>query len=142
MAHVFSGGCHCGNLELRFETEIAPERLAVRTCACSFCSRHGARAASDPAGRMQIVVHDSAKLIRYRFALETADFLVCGRCGIYVAAVAGDDLDRHAILNVNVLDDSERFTRAPEPVDYSDESESQRRERRAARWTPVVGDVG
>jgi hypothetical protein len=28
-----------------------------------------------------------SKLLRYRFGLKTADFLVCENCGIYMAAV-------------------------------------------------------
>ncbi len=142
MPHAFTGSCHCGNIELRFETVTAPESLAVRACNCSFCSRHGACTTSDPEGRVRIVVHDPAALIRYRFALETADYLVCGRCGIYVAAVARTGGRWHATINVNALDDAERFSRAPEPVDYDGESEEGRRERRVARWTPVEGGVG
>ena len=142
MPHAFSGSCHCGNIELRFETAIAPEILAVRACSCSFCSRHGARNTSDPEGRVRIVVHDPPALLRYRFALETADFLVCGRCGIYLAAVAGAGARWHATINVNTLDDAERFSRTPEPVDYDGESEQARGERRAARWTPVEAGVG
>ena len=137
MSRVFPGGCHCRNLEFRFETATAPERLSVRACGCSFCSRHGARTASDPEGRVRIIVHDASALIRYRFALKTAEFLVCGRCGIYVAAVAGDAAARHAIINLNTLDDADLFTHPPAPMNYDAESEQQRRDRRAARWTPA-----
>src|SRR2546422_3499160 len=82
-----TGRCHCGNLELSLETSVRPEELSLRADTCSFCRRHGARTTSDPSGRVVITVHHPDELLRYRFGLETADFLVCTRCGIYVAAV-------------------------------------------------------
>lgn len=47
---VYEGQCHCGNLQLRFESAIAPENLPLRACQCSFCRAHGALTVSDPAG--------------------------------------------------------------------------------------------
>src|SRR2546422_3634073 len=44
---------------------------------CSFCRKHGARTTSDPSGRVVITVRHPGQLLRYRFGLETADFLVC-----------------------------------------------------------------
>src|SRR5438552_5931344 len=85
-----TGRGHCGNVELALETSVRPEELALRADTCSFCRRHGARTTSDPSGRIVITVHDPEQLLRYRFGLRTADFLVCGRCGIYVAAVMKD----------------------------------------------------
>ena len=79
-----TGRCHCGNLELSLETSVRPEELSLRADTCSFCRRHGARTTSDPSGRVVITVHHPDELLRYRFGLETADFLVCTRCGIYV----------------------------------------------------------
>lgn len=138
VAASLAGRCHCGNLEVSFATRQRPEQLEVRACACSFCARHGARCVSDPGGEVRITVHDPRALIRYRFALETADFLVCGRCGIYVAAVLAAAGGRYAIINVNALDEAARCTRPPVAVRYDAESEAERRARRAARWTPVA----
>ena len=78
------GRCHCGNLELALETSLRPEELSLRADTCSFCRRHGARTTSDPSGHVVITVHHPEQLLRYRFGLRTADFLVCTRCGIYV----------------------------------------------------------
>ena len=85
-----TGRCHCGNLELSLETSARPEELSLRADTCSFCRRHGARTTSDPSGRVVITVHHPDELLRYRFGLETADFLVCTRCGIYVAAAMNE----------------------------------------------------
>ena len=138
---VFPGRCHCGNLELTLETSLAAERLPVRACACSFCVHHGARTTRDPAGRVRITIHDPAHLVRYRFGLRTADFLVCGRCGVYVAALCRLGDAAFATVNVNALDSGERFPQAV-VVSYEGETAAERQARRAATWTPAVEVVG
>ena len=74
-----TGRCHCGNLELSLETSVRPEELSLRADTCSFCRKHGARTTSDPSGRVVITVRHPGQLLRYRFGLETAVFLVCTR---------------------------------------------------------------
>jgi hypothetical protein len=138
MSAVVHGSCHCGNIGFTFRTALAIERLPLRSCACSFCSRHGARTTSDPRGTVEITVGDPSCLIRYRFALRTADFLVCGRCGVYVAAVLTDGARSYATVNANTFDRDEGSRRPAEPVDYSAESFEERRERRMKRWSPVA----
>ena len=133
-----TGRCHCGNVELALETSVRPEELALRADTCSFCRRHGARTTSDPSGRVVITVHHPDELLRYRFGLETADFLVCGRCGIYVAAVMNEGAGCYATVNVNTLDAVDRFTQPATPVAYEGESAAARSARRRARWTPAV----
>ncbi len=109
----------------------------MRACACSFCRRHGARCISDPEGSLVITAATSGKLKRYRFALGTADYLVCADCGVYVGAVMTEGAKAYGILNINVLDDPSPFTQAPASVTYDAEDEAGRRARRRARWTPV-----
>jgi hypothetical protein len=131
---ILRGGCHCGALTVELETARAPELLPLRECQCRFCRRHGARTTVDPEGRVRIVAARGA-LVRYRFGLGTADFLVCARCGIYVAGVIDDAF---ATVNTRVLDDAARFTQPPRAVDYSGESADERRARRRASWTPAT----
>jgi hypothetical protein len=131
------GGCHCGNLELVFETAQPPAGLVVRACGCSFCRRHGGRTVSDPGGRVEILVHDPADLSRYRFGLSTADFLVCRRYGVYVGALMAEADAAWAIVSVNALATPEVFAETAVPVSYDRESETERRARRRARWTPA-----
>ena len=133
------GQCHCGNLELTFETNLTPEQLPVRACACSFCRKHGALSTSDPNGKVKITVHDANLLIRYRFGLKTADFLICKRCGIYLAAVMILGDKSYATVNVNTFDASESFKQQPLTISYDGENEAERRARRVKNWTPVVG---
>ena len=133
-----TGGCHCGNLALTFETACDPAELAVRACGCSFCRRHGARTVSDPKGRVEFVVHDPPRLSRYSFALRIAEFLVCRTCGVYVGALMTDAGSACATININALQTPEIFANAAVPVSYDQESATDRRARRRARWTPAT----
>jgi len=139
---LHSGGCHCGNVRLTFETALDPSQVEIRACQCSFCVKHGSQAAADPDGRLTISVKDRARLRHYQFGLRTADYLICRDCGVYVAAIAGDDADARAIVIVNALDDQKPFDREPTPVDFDRESREQRQARRRARWMPVEMSFG
>jgi hypothetical protein len=132
------GRCHCGNIELDFETVVAPQEMEIRACQCSFCRKHGSRAAADPAGRLTIRVRDETAMARYRFGLETAEYLVCRACGVYVAAITIGENEMCGIVIVNALDESKLFTRAPVAVDFDAEGREARLARRRARWTPVA----
>lgn len=140
--NVHTGGCHCGNVRLGFSTGLDPSQVEVRACQCSFCVKHGSRAVADPAGRLTISVKDRTQLRTYRFGLRTADYLICRECGVYVAAIAGDDDDARAIVIINALDDRERFNQEPVSVDFDAESREQRQARRRARWMPVLMSFG
>jgi hypothetical protein len=132
------GGCHCGNIAIEFESAVDPAEIEVRACQCAFCRKHASRAVADPAGRVAIRVADAGELQRYAFGLRTAAYLVCRRCGVYVAAVAEGEGELRAIAIVNALDDHRRFTRPSVPVDYDAEDRGARVARRRARWTPAT----
>jgi len=131
------GGCHCGNIGVELETVLHPGALELRACQCSFCRKHGARTASDPAGRLRVSVRDPELLVRYRFALGITDFLLCKSCGTYVAATMQAAAGPRGTLNVNVLDEREAFMRTAEPVNYFRENVEQRMSRRLMAWMPV-----
>ena len=126
-----AGQCHCGALRVEFETD-AP--LAPRACQCSFCRKHHARSVSDPAGSAVIALGPDA--VRYRFGNGSADFLICGRCGVYLGAVQEIDGRLYAVLNLTAFDDP-REELAGVPMDYEDETGAERTARRRARWTPA-----
>lgn len=133
---VFHGACHCGALHVTFETQQTPAALGVRTCQCVFCRRHGAVNISDPDGRITISGKPEA-MQRYRFALRTADFLVCKTCGVYIAAVMGEGERIVSTINVAGLR-MEDFLSIPEaPAEYGAETTEARIERRFAKWTPT-----
>ena len=134
-----AGGCHCGNLRYTLETQLALDALPLRGCQCSFCRLHGARSTSDPAGRIRFDVRDASKLTRYRFGLKTADFLVCGACGIYVGAAMREGAALYAIVNANTLDEVAQLTQQLAPMNYDGEDPAQRLARRRQRWSPAEG---
>ena len=136
---VFDGRCHCGNLSVTFETLKQARDFQVNACQCSFCRRHGARTVTDPEGSARFDAEDPDKLTLYRFGFKTADYLVCGNCGGYLGAVMTEDGKSWATVNVNNLEDREAFGETAQPVSYDIETESGRRARRRARWTPVEG---
>ncbi len=87
---------------------------------------------------MSFVVQDVNAIIRYRFASETAKFLICARCGIYIGAQMEEEGRAYAIANLRAFEGNGEFAQRAEPMDYSGENSSARRMRRASRWTPVT----
>ena len=77
-------------------------------------------------------------LVRYRFGLRTADFLVCRKCGVYLGAVLTSSRGQFATLNINTLREPLAFEKMA-AVSYDEESTEERQQRREQRWTPVTG---
>ena len=125
------GQCHCGAIRFAFETQ---KPLAPRACQCGFCRKHGARNVTDPEGSAVIALGGEA--IRYRFGSETTDFLICGRCGVYVGAAAELDGRLYVTLNLNAFDDP-RLDLEAAPISYDGESVETKADRRRERWTPA-----
>jgi len=80
-------------------------------------------------------------LRRYRFALGITDMLLCGNCGVYVAALIEHEGQALATLNANVLEARDTLDPAPPLASYAGETADQRIARRVARWTPATVDV-
>jgi hypothetical protein len=132
----FSGACHCGSLKASFETQKSPAELGVRTCQCDFCRRVGAVNISDPYGEVVIDAKEG-DVIRYRFALRTADFLICKNCGVYIAAVTGEGANIRSTLNVAGVRMTEFLNVKEKPMQYGAEDAAARIARRAEKWTPT-----
>ena len=128
---IHAGACHCGAIASEFETA---EPLAPRACQCSFCRRHNVRMVSDPAGSARLRLGPEVR--RYRFGTGTTDFLFCGRCGIYVGAMAELDGSLFVTLNLNAFGDP-RLKLDAAPVSYEGESAEEKAERRRRNWTPA-----
>ena len=134
---LHAGGCHCGNIALQLRLSRPPEQMALRSCSCSFCRAHGTRTVSDREGFVEIEASDWSLVERYRFGSRTADYLLCGRCGVYVGAVCETGSGSRAVVNVNCLDDRAAFTQTPLAPDYDGETTDARMERRAMNWMPA-----
>ncbi len=136
MRSFFRGSCHCGALGVGLETERDPAELPIRACQCSFCARRAARTATDPDGHARFIVRDPRAWTAYRFETFTAEFVLCGTCGVYLGAIGEFDLQLRATVEVGAFADP-RLARPGTPVSYDDESAGERMARRALRWTPA-----
>ena len=132
----YHGTCHCGAIRTELRSDKTPAELGARACQCSFCRAHGASWTSDPAGSLEVRI--AGPINRYRFGTGTADFLVCGTCGVVPAVVAEMESGLHGVVRVDCLADCDAFLAAAAPSDYDGEALDARLERRAGRWTPAV----
>jgi hypothetical protein len=131
------GGCHCGNVHVRLALSARPEDSPLRACACSFCRAHSTRTVADPAGLFELAADDWSLVERYRFGSRTADYVVCRRCGVYVAAVCETTAGTRAVVNINCLADRSSFTQTLAVPDYEGETTEARLSRRAVAWMPA-----
>ena len=133
----YEGSCHCGAVGFRYTTDRPPHAWSVRACQCSFCRKHDALSTSDTAGQLRFQCDDPNALQRYRFALRTADFLLCRRCGVYVGAVLDIAGERYGIINTHALVNPPRDMAGVGAISYDAEETDDRIRRRAERWTPM-----
>lgn len=135
---IYEGRCHCGAIAYEYSTRLPPNQWSVRACQCRFCRAHDALSTSDPNGELRFVSEDSSQLQRYRFALKTADFLLCRNCGVYIGAVIETDSGRFGIVNTHSLAPAPETMASVAPISYEGEGTGGRITRREERWTPVT----
>ena len=75
------GRCHCGAIRFAFETAGRSRRAPA---SAAFAAGTARAPSADPAGSAALALGPDT--IRYRFGSRTTDFLICGRCGVYVGA--------------------------------------------------------
>jgi hypothetical protein len=105
----YSGTCHCGNIQIEFESTLRPDEFRPRSCDCSFCTKHGAKYVSDPQGKLTITVRQHNQLNRYRQGSESAEFLICRKCGVLAAVVYSEDAKLYGTVNGRIIDDGGAF---------------------------------
>jgi hypothetical protein len=93
---------------------------------------------ADPEGLFEVWADDWSLVENYRFGTRTCDFLICRRCGVFIAAVSAMTSGTRAVVNVNCLNDRGRFTSVPVVHDFDGETVETRLSRRAANWMPVL----
>jgi hypothetical protein len=93
---------------------------------------------SDPQGLFEVGADDWSLVENYRFGTRTCDFLICRRCGVFIAAVSETTMGARAVVNVNCLSDRGHFTSAPAFHDFEGETIETRSSRRAADWMPAI----
>ena len=134
----WAGACFCGSIAYELRSDIAPPEWSIRACQCAFCRAHDALSTSDPAGELRFQSSRPENLQRYRFAMRTADFLLCRECGVYIGAVIETEGGRFGIVNTHSLLAPPPDIAAVAPISYETEDQQGRVDRRAKRWTPVT----
>lgn len=135
---LFTGQCHCGNLRIEMEWPAGGGKIPARACGCDFCTRHGAAWTSHPAASLRIEIDDSGFARRYRFGTGTADFHLCGVCGVPVAATSDIGGRLYAVANVNVLGNIDTSQLDRSSSNFDGETTETRLARRRERW---IGEV-
>ncbi len=82
-------------------------------------------------GLAELSAKDWSLVEAYRFGSATADYLICRRCGVYVAAICETSAGTRAVVNVNCLTDRAAFTAEPVVSEYDGEATDVRLARRA-----------
>jgi len=134
---TYRGSCHCGRLKLAFSTCLPAAGFSPRVCDCSFCRKHGAAYISDREGGLSLHENEAGSRREYRQGSETAQFQVCGHCGVLIAVVFEHEGRRYGAVNARCLDGDPKFGEA---VTASPQRLSA--EEKMARWLQVwVPDV-
>ena len=130
------GECHCGAIKLTLSTVKEASDIGARACQCTFCLLHGASWTSDPNGTLAIAHTES--LLRYRLGTQSAEFLVCGICGV-ATAIAWDSgrLGLLGVLRVECMGERQDFKQARVETNFDGETVEQRFMRRSRNWTPA-----
>ncbi len=132
------GSCHCGNISFTLIWPGDPTEIPARSCGCTFCVKHGGVWTSDPDASLRVRLSDAGAVARYLFGSETADFLVCARCGVVPLVTSRIDGQVYAVVNVNSFDNVDRARLRPTPASFDDEDSQSRLDRRRRHW---IADV-
>ena len=137
----YEGRCHCGAIGYVLHTARPPAKWTLRSCQCSFCRGHGSKNMADASGSVEFRIADASKLIRYRFASRSLEFLVCSGCGGYIGAVHASPRGQWATLNTNALPP---MAELPQSIPFvaDDAPLSEKQAGREQRWTPVTAGLG
>ncbi len=133
-----TGSCHCGNISFSLHWPGEGGEIPARGCGCTFCVKHGGVWTSNPQASLRARITDAGLVARYAFGTETAQFLVCARCGVAPLVTSHIEGRMFAVVNVNAFDNVERARLRIEPASFEGEDVTARLERRRRRWIPDV----
>jgi len=133
-----AGSCHCGNISFSLRWPDEAGEIPARSCGCTFCRKHGGVWTSDPRAALRVRLSDVGAVARYAFGTETADFLVCARCGVAPLVTSRIEDVTYAVVNVNSFDNLAHARLRVEPASFDGEDVASRLERRRRKW---IADV-
>ena len=97
-----NGGCHCGAVKIRVETEA---RVQVYRCNCTLCEMVGFEHLIVPASKFELLAGDG-DITEYRFNTKVAQHLFCQHCGVKSFYVPRSNSDGFSV-NFRCLDQSQ-----------------------------------
>src|SRR5712691_2164698 len=109
-------------------------RNRPKTIRCGRARAHSA----DLGGLFEVWADDWSLVENYRFGTRTCDFLICRRCGVFIAGVAETTAGPRAVVNVICLNYRARFTSVPAVYDFKAETSETRSSRHAANWMSAI----
>jgi hypothetical protein len=112
--------------------------LPLRACQCGFCTRNDAVWTSHPDGELDVCLEAPDSVIRYRFGTGTAEFLVCGACGVLVLAVSRVEGRDYAVVNLRSAPSVDLVRGDRTPTDFDGEGRDDRFARRRRNWIPTI----
>lgn len=128
-----SGGCHCGRVRVELELSRSPDTYHPRACDCDFCRKHAAAWVSDREGRVRIRGENKSQAVVYRQGSGQAELLLCGNCGVLVAALFRRGGRLYAAVNARAVDGDAGFG-CEQPVSPKTLSDGQKAERWQDIW--------
>lgn len=126
MLQTYEGGCHCGEVRLRVQADLA----LVSECNCSICTKKGILHLIVPLDRFTLLQGEDA-LTTYQFGTNVAKHTFCRHCGIHAFYVPRSDPDKVSV-NARCLDDIDPSTLHPSRTFDGRNWEDAMRARRAA----------
>ena len=96
---TYEGGCHCGAVRFRIETNLA----TATQCNCSICTKKGVINHRVAPEHLHVLTGRDA-LALYQFGTRTAKHWYCKHCGIHVYSNPRRAPDQYAV-NLRCLDD-------------------------------------
>jgi hypothetical protein len=135
---LIRGKCHCGNISFSLTWEPEPKEITARACDCTFCQKHGGLWTSNPRGALEVRIDEADRVSRYAFGTETAEFLICARCGIVPVVTSRIDGRVYAVVSVNAFENVDPSLLRRAPMSFAGEQTDSRLERRKRNW---IADV-
>jgi len=135
---LIRGKCHCGNISFSLAWEPDPAEIPARACDCSFCTKHGGVWTSNPRGALEVTVKEPSQVSRYSHGTRTAEFHVCGRCGVVPVVTSRIDGHLYAVVSVHAFEGVDPSLLRRAPASFDGEGTEDRLARRKRSW---IADV-
>lgn len=135
---LIRGKCHCGNIAFSLTWDPDPKEIAARACDCTFCQKHSGVWTSNPHGALEVSIQEASGVSRYAFGTETAEFLICARCGVVPVVTSRIEDRLYAVVNVNAFENLNPALLTRAPISFEAEKTTSRLARRKRNW---IADV-